>query len=523
MTLTLLLYAPTLHMPLYSDDLLQVPWVEATPLLDFWTSVGPYRDYRPLHFTLWKALYLLAGDLSPVALHALNLAGHAACGTLVGLLAARRSRRPGLTAPLAAAFFVSYPFACDAVPWAIAFTYPLTTALALGAVLAYLRARQDAAPARHALAVVLTTLAGFAHEGGVVICAIILGTEWAICRKESPPVSRWPVAHLVASTLPLVVAAAVRPQGTALHGLAWPDAFQNAATALQTLAFPAAPLAQIVAGAGVEPALAMVLVGLPVLLSIGWLVRSAAGGRAHLLALGWWAAWSLPPLLTLRHAWLVDAPRTFYPAAAGAALLWAGAADWKRARHALSACALLTLTLLPAERFVVERIALHRQVGALLWDVVAAAEDERPILAVNLPGRITSAGRTYPLGHEGIIPMPREVGAADLVAAHTGQVDAAFERSWGPVLPPLPYAVRPLGETLAAEDVRAAGAVFLTRYDTAARMRLEHAGRVFPPQPERPALALFGAGVRLLSVTCAAGTERLVVTSEWQALAPVGG
>ena len=520
--LTLLLYGSALSLPLYSDDLLQVPWVERTPLPDLWHTAGPYRDYRPLHFTLWKALYLLTGDLRPALLHGLNLAGHALCGTLVSLLATRWDKRPWLIAPLAAAFFVTFPFACDAVPWAIAFSYPLTTALALGALLAYLRARESGSLPSHLLAVMLTGLAGFAHEGGVVVGVLILLAEFTVCRDDHRRVSRWPLAHLVASALPLLAATLARPQGTALHGLAWPDAFYNAAYALQALAFPVAPLAELLARAGLDPALATVLVAVGVALLWTRASRTQWNRAPTTLALGWWAAWCLPPLLTLRFAWLRDAPRTFYPAAVGVALLWTGAsrARWNRVPTAL---ALALLCLLPAGWFVAGRMALHHQVGDLLWEVVAASENDGAVLVVNLPSRVTPSGRLYPLGHEGIIPLPREVGASDLVAAHTGQTSAAFERAWGLVLPPLPYAIRPLGAPLTPDDLRAAGRVFLVTYQPDG-MRLEEAGTVLPPQETEPAVARFGEGILLLSASCTrTSPDRVTLSTHWQTIEPIEG
>jgi hypothetical protein len=162
--LSLVLYGSVVALPFYSDDLLQVPWVEETQLSDFWTGVGPYRDYRPLHYSLWRITYLVAGDLEPHLLHALNLVSHVLCATLVAALSLRLWTDSWLTAVLASAFFSVFPFACDAIPWAIGFSYPLTVALALSALLAYLRAREDVSFPLHLLAVGLTALATDAVE-----------------------------------------------------------------------------------------------------------------------------------------------------------------------------------------------------------------------------------------------------------------------------------------------------------------------------------------------------------------------
>jgi hypothetical protein len=523
--LTLLLYGDALALPLYSDDLLQVPWVEQTDLPDSWRTVGPYRDYRPLHFSLWKLLYLLTGDLTPKLLHGLNLAGHILCGTLVGLLA-KRFWRSRLVAPLAAAFFVVFPSAFDAVPWAVAFSYPLATALALGALLTYLHAHVSGLLLHHLLAVLMTALAGFSYEGGVITGAMILLTELTVHRRGGRRCSPWPLVHLAASGLPMLAAALIRPQGTALAGLAWPDVIRSATYALQALVFPTAPLAGLLTNQGLNPVLAVVLAALLTLAAVGWGVWRGLIPGGLFLAFGWWALWCLPPMLALRFAWLSNAPRTLYPAAAGVALLWSCAVGGSAPRWGPPALVALRVILavaclVPAAWFVAGRMALHRQAGDLLWEVVAAAEVDGPLLVVNLPSRITPPERLYPLGHEGIIPLPSRVGAGDLVAAHTGRKDAALERAWGPVLQPMPYAVQPLGDPLTLEDVRAAGRVALVVYRPD-RIDLEDAGAVLSHWETRDRLACFGEKVALLSASCTrTGSGRVILSTVWRLLEPL--
>jgi len=172
--------------------------------------------------------------------------------------------------------------------------------------------------------------------------------------------------------------------------------------------------------------------------------------------------------------------------------------------------------------FVGGRMALRREVGDLLWEVVAAAQGDGPLLVVNLPSRITPPTRLYPLGHEGIIPLPARVGATDLVAAHTGGGGAAFERAWGPVLPVLPYTVQPLGQVLTPDDLRDAGRVALVVYRPDG-VGLEEAGAVLPDIEGEP-LVTFGEVLSLLSASCArTGPKRVALVTRWTALGPVGG
>jgi hypothetical protein len=524
--LSLALYMGVLRLPFYSDDLLQIPWVASTPLPDLWHTSGPYQDYRPLHFTLWRLIYLVAGSLEPRSLHVLNLVGHALCGTLVGALASRWGRRPRATAPLAAALFVVFPFAFDAVPWAIAFSYPLTVVLTLGALLAYQDARRTNRAGIYLLAAVPTLLAGFSHESGAVAGPLIVLAELTVVRRQggfSPRALVYPALSLV----PLLAAALVRPQGMALHGLVWPDLLSSACLALQALTFPVAPLAALLTGAGCSAELAIALVGLPALAGVVLAAREHRGTGLVLLALGWWGLWCLPPLLTLRFEWLRDAPRALYPTAVGAALLWSGLAGrrWRRVPHPLGAAAVAAVCLAPASWFVWGRMTLQRQVGDLLWQVVDAAVDHEPLLVVNLPARVTPGERFYPLGHEGVIPMPLppRVHVDDLVAVHTGRSGTAFERSWGPVLPDLPYSVDLLGQPLSVSDLRAAHQVALVTYQPDG-MALREAGAVHTATPPLDPIAILNDTVELLSADCTYEEgDRIVLSTRWRIRRPVAG
>ena len=525
--LTLVLYGSAVGLPFYSDYLLQVPWAEETPLSEFWTGVGPYRDYRPLHFSLWRLLFLATGDLQPALLHTLNLVGHALCGMLVAALAARLWPRSWLTATLAAALFTTFPFAFDAIPWAIGFSYPLTVALALCALLAYLRASADNARSIHLLAVALTALAGFAYEGGAVAGVVILVAEFSIGSSERRRRYVWPLVHVAVSAIVFGCAALARPQGTLFPGLALPELGPNLAFALQAFVFPVGPLASGLVRLGMTPSVAVMIVGLPTLAVLVWSVRRCSSWRQILLPFGWWIAWCLPPLATLQNSWLQDAPRVFYAGAVGPALLLARAIGHgsHRARAAVSVT-LALLCILPAAWFVAGRMELYTQVGELLWKVVATATDSEPLLIVNLPSRITPPTQFYPLGHEGIIPLPPQVGADDLLIAHTGQAGAAIERSWGPVLPPLPYSVRLLGTPVAAEDLWASARVALVIYRDDG-MYLRIVGSVIPAQTSQGSgavQALFGQDLELVSVSCSwSGSELIVLSTSWKQLAPVYG
>ncbi|MGD2178576.1 MAG: hypothetical protein PVG71_12220, partial [Anaerolineae bacterium] len=137
------LYGDALSLPLFADDLVQIPWLESISWRELWTSPSPYGYYRPLWYTMWRGWGALVGGLHPFGLHLLNLIAHFIATWLTGLLAARwlspGTDRQGqsIAAALAAAFFAVFPFSRQAVAWPGAVYNPLVSGMAAAAVLAY--------------------------------------------------------------------------------------------------------------------------------------------------------------------------------------------------------------------------------------------------------------------------------------------------------------------------------------------------------------------------------------------------
>ncbi len=519
--LTYCLYGSGTALPFYSDDLIQVLWTKATPLVDIWRTVNPYDHFRPVQFTLWRLLYLFTGDLRPDVLHALNLVGHVFCGMLVGLLSARWLGRSRLVPSLVAALFVAFPFGFDAVLWPCALAYQLCVGLSLVAVLLYLSARASRSVPRHVVAIVVTALAGFSLESGVVSGAMILLAEVAIAGRLA---SRWPLAYLMASAVPLSAVISVAPS----LGLSGHHSINDLAVVVQTLAFPVAPLATAVQQFGVDVLVALLSIGLAALLLLVYGAHRDGQLRWLGFGFGWTLAWISVPLLTQQFDWLRDPPRVFYPSAAGVALIWGtGLAGLSpRALGRTGRCLgqlLLIGAIVPAIFFLQGRMELYQRVGDLLWEVLSIADERGSTLFVNVPGRITPVERFYPLGHEGVIPLPPPTNVDVLVEAHTGHRGVALQRVVGGLLPRLPYQVEIAGDPLSADDLRAAEEVVILSYRTG-RPSLEVAGAVLPPQTASSAIACFGEQIRLLSASARRdGHGNVVLTTTWQAEVSVKG
>ncbi|MBN1920026.1 MAG: hypothetical protein JW892_02180, partial [Anaerolineae bacterium] len=528
--LTLLLYHNALQLPLWADDLLQVPWVEATPLRDLWQTVGPYEDYRPLHFSLWRGLYALTDDLKPATLHLLNLVGHGLSSFLVGLLAAHISKRAFIAALLGVSFFGLFPFAYDTVLWVSSFSYPLSLILTVSAVLLYLTARETGKVSLYIPVLLLTALAGFAYEGGVMAGPSVLLAE--ICLQQRP-FSRWSPAVFAASIVPFAVITTVSPAVpteflTGLHPI------YNLVIALQCLNYPLAPLAQLTGGNAIT---VLVLSSFLLLAGAAWLSWRRHNVRHLLFGLGWTVLWSLIPLSTQAFNWYRDPPRVFYLSAVGIAVVWASILEqlpppqWAK-RWRVSFQGLLSLILLlPGAVFLHDEVTVHKRISELLWATAREAETTPGTLFINLPGRITFAERRYPLGHEGAIPLPPPTNGELWLAVHSEGTSQAHARALGAVLPPTPYLLEMADADVDGVSLRAATQVVQVRYqgelwrdETSA---LQTIGRVLPPQePTTQPIATFssatGETLLLHEASCRrVSADEVMLEVEWQTASPL--
>lgn len=527
--LTGLLYGDALHLPLFSDDLIQVPWLRAITWGELWRTPSPYGYYRPLWYSLWRVWGALSGGLRPFSLHLLNLVTHVAAAGLLGLLAQTWLRPPSSRgagpwiAGVTAALFAAFPFSRQAVAWPGAVYNPLVSAMVAGAVLAYDRGRRGQGAGWLLLALALSGMAPFTYEVGLLAGPMLLLAEgigrWT--GRWERPAGGWPLLVAALSGGTFLVWRAMRGSGVVGFGLSAADVRQNVGYLLQGLTYPTAPLAQSLATRsplGAEPALW--LVALPtaaLLLWIGW----HAAPQVVLLGGAWFALFAVPPLISMEAEWFALAPRYLYMTAGGAGLIWGAAFDaarrwagawplkWPGARPLRRAFLGLALVacLAPGVLFVRRGMHLYRLAGAVIWDVVeTSGREEPPLLLVNLPTSLIPARRIFPLGFEGVTPLPKRVPAERIVHAHTGRENATEARSFAilDTSTPAGYDVHPYGQPMGWEEIleflRRGYAVYLARYE-GQDVVLEEAGRMRrgmtpPPTP----LTRFGEDVLLLDL-----------------------
>ena len=508
---TAALYPGAAQLPFFSDDLLQVPWAAQRSGLDFWRELTPYGDYRPLHFALWHLLMEIAGGPSPALLHTLNLIWQGAAVALFGWLLLHERRIRPQEAAVGLLLFAAFPFAFDAVLWVSALSYPMSLALTLGALLLHLRARRDGKPLSPG-ALLLVLLAAFSYEGAIVAGAALLLAEWLLVETRPRSAAAWlyPLASLGAA---LIIARHALGEG---FRILWERVPGNLLAWWQALLYPVAPLALRWPGGAERGLLALGGAALLLTAYAAWRGRHL---RLWLFGLGWAVLWGAVPVATQPFEWSRDPLRVFYAVGMGAALLWwtAWQATTKRGAIALLLGAAL---LLPTATFVREETRRYRQAGRLIGEVVAASESascRAGMLLINLPGRITPEQRRYPLGHEGVIPLPPPTDVAALVALNGGREVPMRARAAGWILPPLPYHVEPVGALLGPEDFRMQGCVQMGDFAPEGAMHLETVAELEGVRSSQEAAWRFEDGIALLSRSCERGAAgEITLTLRWQ-------
>lgn len=529
-----LLYGDVVLLPLFSDDLVQIPWLESVTWRELWTRPSPYGYYRPLWYTIWRLWGRAAGGLHPPGLHLLNLLAHMVATWLTGMLAAAWLRPTAgrgertLAAGLASLFFVVFPFSRQAVAWPGAVYNPLVSGLAAAAILSYDRGRRRRSHAWVAVALLLSALAAFMYESGMLVALLLVVLEvigWLRGRWRAH--LGWPLPFIGLFTINLVLWHSMRGAGVVGFGLTTVDLSHNIAYLGQGLVFPVAPLVQPLVGwLGIDPVLAVWFVILPTVALLVW--QATRRSLDHVfLGVCWFGLFAVPPLVSMKADWFALAPRFLYMTAGGVSLIWSGAlsawiARWRCWQHqALIGIAVVGL-LTPAGVFVRRGVGLYHMVGESIWAASAAAAREPPVLLVNLPRRITPNGRMYPLGFEGVTPLPMRVSAEALAYVHTGVRDAAQAVAFGVGATDQPAGYRfqlfgpPVGWKEVADAARRARSVYVARYESDG-IRLLQAGGLEESEAPMAPLARFGDHLELLEgfSTCdEAG--RVHLTTRWR-------
>ncbi len=152
----------------------------------FWSLLSRplpgYAYYRPIPFMIWKAVYRLTGRYDTTLLHLIPLLAHALSGWLLFMLLWRLTRSRWSLLPTV--LFLLYPFSYQALEILGTLVHTLVTAEILAVLLLWYDGRTMRSPVRLFFAAILSGVALWTHEYGVVILPLLIGIEALLWLRE---------------------------------------------------------------------------------------------------------------------------------------------------------------------------------------------------------------------------------------------------------------------------------------------------------------------------------------------------
>ena len=512
------LYLPTLGLPLLYDDLLHIRITGGLNWANVWLPTEAFGFYRPLTFVPLLLVHDLFGYYPAWLLHGLNVAQHGLNAALLVLLAWRLWPRPG-RALAAGLLLATFPFAYQAVAVYGHNVHPATAGLLLLGLHTYLwglagRRWWRVGPRFWWGATGALFLLGLlSHESAILFGPLAFLTQWAYTGRWPLPRPGawgrlWRVPWFVFSLLGGVYLVVYQflplsraPQAAAVGADFWAAWGAKLLYLLQVAAYPLTWLARFLPPTW---GTAVILLGIVVLLGlVAWAARARALRPGLALGLGWWALASALIALPLPANYLLHGPRLLYLGGVGLALLWPLLlAPFGRLTRWLPPLLLLAIVLqngLFVRGKLADYVALTGPVRAVA-QVMRDRPEAEGLLLVNLPQWLAPARGTYPAGVELVSMLGDYLFVEELLAQNLG-VDRPVQAVVVPELLAAPAEYRyGLHEHTAWADVRldlapAGSLVFIVTYAGRGEggVQVRHTGLVRPPAaPAAPPLATLG-------------------------------
>lgn len=500
--ITYAFWTSMLDLPFYEDDFMHLRWLQTHSIWDPFRTAESLPTYRPLGESLLKFWFLVQGRHDPVWLRFQNIALTVVNGALLGRIAASvdRSRKRFISGGLAAFFFAALPFAYQAVPWINVFFYPMETFLLLATALTYWKARVSGQLSWLLLAWFFCFMSPFEIEQGLMASTILFSIEmilW-IQRRQPYPWLTGPVIGGLLNVLFFIIWH-LMPKYEYSFGLPTLDRlYISGMYFLQGFIYPIAPLALFLEERlGWRDLEIILIMGLVTLGGASAILLRRCRPEPVVIALIWFAAFSLIPVLMVTADYVVNSPRLLYLVGPAIGWLWGGVLSevWfaKRARRAsrLSVTLLLLFTLVYSAIFAAHKDWLYHlgtrpivEVGRIVEEAKRSPEagDPRGFLFVNLPAWLAATNQYYAIGSHGAQLIPAWVNIQDVIYAQTGDLYPAtavrFEETADPQ--PSTYWYFPYGTAVDRGQMRdlllTHREVFVTQYE-ANRIHLRMVGR----------------------------------------------
>ena len=321
------LYLPTLGLPLLYDDLLHIRITGGLNWANVWLPTEAFGFYRPLTFVPLLLVHDLFGYYPAWLLHGLNVVQHGLNAALLVLLAWRLWPRPG-RALAAGLLLATFPFAYQAVAVYGHNVHPATAGLLLLGLHTYLwglagRRWWRVGPRFWWGATGALFLLGLlSHESAILFGPLAFLAQWAYTGRWPLPRPGawgrlWRVPWFVFSLLGGVYLVVYQflplsraPQAAAVGADFWAAWGAKLLYLLQVAAYPLTWLARFLPPTW---GTAVILLGIVVLLGlVAWAARARALRPGLALGLGWWALASALIALPLPANYLLHGPRLLY-------------------------------------------------------------------------------------------------------------------------------------------------------------------------------------------------------------------
>ena len=533
----LLLYWPTLRLPLLYDDLLHIRIAKGLNLATVWVPTEAFGFYRPLTFFPMLVIRGLFGYYPAWLLHGLNVGQHA-INVILAIALARRFGRNRLQALATGLLLALFPFAYQAIAVYGHNVHPTTTGLMLLGLHSYLYGIERQRVRWWLLTGLLFLLSLLSHESAILFGPLAALVHW---NHRTKVVSLTPGDTAQTSRSDADLTRSAQTEGR-ICGLVVRRRLSTTLTyhpwllflilgGLYAVVYQLLPLSRTLPGAGSDGGLwlktlyllqaaaypltwfahrlpdthatAMVLGGMAVTLGLTvWSACCRSNRVPLILGWCWWALASVLLVLPLPSDYLLNGPRLLYLGAVGLALLWPVLLDplrrLPRAGWLIWATA-LGLILWAGWGFVRGRLDQYAQLAspvALVDQTMAGRPPDEGILLINLPEWLAPRRNTYPLGSEHVSMLGYHLFVEELMAENLREGRPVRAIKLPELLRDPGYSYSVSGETDLSRPIQAdwspAGSqVFVITY-TADGVESRHVGQLVPPPGEQSPAASFG-------------------------------
>ncbi|HAJ05375.1 MAG TPA: hypothetical protein DCL76_02335 [Chloroflexi bacterium] len=450
------LYWPVLEMPFFWDDVANFIFMENRSILSFWQTAAGFPYYRPLGFTVFRIWQWLFGVHNTYSMHLLNIVMMIVNGWLVmgvssrlylllniGSVVSNRENRHSfyyqVFAMVSGIIFCFFPFASLVIPLVASMFHLLVTMMALASLFSVLNFFINNNIKWLFIAVVLSILAPFAHESGVVVgfvlffvcvsvlCVLKQKRDVDLISKKYLWISMF--VNIVASTCFPVLWSYIDKMRTD-NGIPMFRSIieigHNIIFFLNALTFPVQPLALIISKQiHWSEANVALCVGFISIIMLAFLYKKTNQLILFFVLLVIYGLLSMPSIVTLPQLYVVVSPRLTLLPSICACMVWSGALVILIANYKYRVIVLIGVVFLLCSipiKYIHSRVDLHERALNSVKEMVNMTDNfvDDSHLIVNPTTWLALAQHTYPIVHDGVVVIPEYHDPAQLVYIHNG-------------------------------------------------------------------------------------------------------